>query len=181
MIFYSLFHSLFYFSFYLYILIHKNEKIGDLSKWSSYTLVSISGVIVLFLFMLIYYQLYFISQDITTSEYLRMDKYKKNFFDNGFKLNWKKFLNDENNYEKELVYNDDAKRVIFKTYLAKDFYNSLNFIKDLENKNSINITHNSDNLNGSLEVKEKLCEDNSDNLNETRDSIIDNIKTNIKI
>lgn len=104
--------------------------------------------------MLIFYQLKFVSEDITTSEYLRMDKYKTNLFDEGFKNNWKKFLFNEDNFEKELIYNDNAKQLILKTYLITDYLinhtlssnnnNKLtdtekNQKEDIENSNNISI------------------------------------------
>lgn len=83
--------------------------------------------------LLIFYQIYFISQDITTSEYLRMDKYKANLFNDNFKFNWKKFLFDENNFEEDLVYNENAKQNILKTYLVQDFYKDLTLEKEKGN------------------------------------------------
>jgi hypothetical protein len=98
--------------------------------WSCLFLIIFSGIVNIFLIILIFYQLYFISQDITTSEYLRMDIYKANLFDDNFKLNWKKFLLDEDNYEKDLIYNDNAKQIMHKTYMIQDFYKLLKTIKD---------------------------------------------------
>ena len=110
--------------------------------WSCLFLIIFSGIVNIFLIILIFYQLYFISQDITTSEYLRMDKYKANLFDNNFKLNWKKFLLDEDNFEKDLIYNDNARQIMNKTYLIQDFYKHLKTIKD---NNIQDIEKNSEN------------------------------------
>lgn len=63
-----------------------------------------------------------------------MDKYKANFFDDNFKLNWKKFLFDEDNYEKELIYNDNAKQILLKTYLIEDFFKYDKPINEKENE-----------------------------------------------
>jgi hypothetical protein len=85
--------------------------------------------------MLIFYQIKFISKDITTSEYLRMDKYATNLFDEGFKNNLKKFFFDKDNYEKELVYNENAKQIINKTILVKEYIINFNYNSNDDRKN----------------------------------------------
>ena len=129
---YSLFHSILHFSFNVYILVNYGDKICTSTYLTCLFLVVFSGLVNIFLTLLILYQIYFISQDITTSEYLRMDKYKANLFDDNFKLNWKKFLFDEENFETDLIYNDNAKQIMQKTYLIKDFYKCLSTEEDKE-------------------------------------------------
>lgn len=114
-------------------------------------IIAMSGIILLFLIFLIYYQIKFISQDTTTSEYLRSDKYQINFFDEGWKLNFKKFFENKYSYSNNFAYNDSSKEAIKTTRLISEyqcFIKNINLDKETGDiKNTLD-----DNLNQSLDT-----------------------------
>lgn len=63
-----------------------------------------------------------------------MDKYKANLFDENFRVNWRKFLFDEENFEKDLIYNDNAKQIMNKTHLVEDYYKNKTLEKETDNR-----------------------------------------------
>lgn len=84
-------------------------------------LILIAGIVLIFLLCLFFFQIKFILNDLTTSEYLRSDKYSENLNDEGYKKNFIKFLkgwDSENNY----IYNDNARELIMKNVTIEKFY-----------------------------------------------------------
>ncbi len=94
-----------------------------------------------------------------------MDKYKANFFDDKFKLNWKKFLLDEENFEKKLIYNDNAKQVLRKTYLIKDFYMCMSIKNGKEIKNADKDIENESNQRKENKEKVSKIDDSNSQIN----------------
>jgi len=100
-------------------------------------LLIFSGICLIFLIILLFFQIKFILSDITTSEYLRKDKYTENFNDEGCKKNFIKFLkgwDNENNY----IYNDNARDLIMKNVTIEKYYLDLLVKSRIKNRKESN-------------------------------------------
>lgn len=102
-----------------------------------------------------------------------MDKYKANLFDDNFKVNWRKFLFDEDNFEKDLIYNDNAKQIIHKTYLIEDHYRFV-FIEREKDKTG---QEKDIEKNGNFKKENELNESRIDATNDQTNTTIEYFKT----
>ena len=111
------------------IMIMAYDDIRQALTWLMIMLIIVDGgitcVIVLFVMRLIVHQLYMISTNQTTSEYLRRNKDQLNPYTlDTCKENWMEFWKGMLDYRRRITYNDNAKYFIEKNYLMETYFNN---------------------------------------------------------
>ena len=132
---------------YLTTLLYERKTSQMFEKISVMIILLLSSVTFLFLTCLLCNQLFFISKNITTSEYKR-NKYGSGIypFDKGAMNNIKQFFNSITDYKKDITHNFIASYYLSKTSLVFETENTKNDIQNTSEKNSLEMSFNTNKL-----------------------------------
>lgn len=95
-------------------------------------LFSSTGMILLFLSIITFFQIKFITSNMTTSEYIRKETETKNVFDNGCKENLNQFRYNILGYNNEISLNEDAKNNIMSSSLITSYFDFVEIVQRKE-------------------------------------------------
>jgi hypothetical protein len=124
---------------------NNNEYFCNTYKVYNFIFVLFTWIFTMFLACLVFFQVKFISSNVTTSEYL--SKTNVNTFDKGFKNNWKQFMNDIYKYKESITYNEMGKYYINSNVLLQDYFINLSKKSFLKSSKKSAITINDDKSN----------------------------------
>ncbi len=154
----------------LIIIQHDNSTDYDENNFDSkkvfiLLLYSINFIVLLFLFILIFFQIKFITSNETTSENIRKITTSNSPFDNGFNKNLHQFFYDIEGYKNEINYSETSKTFIKSSKLLSVYFQNLNSQENkMKEENKIKNKNDNTILMADLSINTNYTSDSKENM-----------------